>query len=262
MVGTGILSNNMRSPSPECYTTFWMMTIFSGTFHWSGIAPIVDLVTDLGLITEFDFLPNCERFPKNIINGCGMPTEDAYSSGHLTLSHFGTYKCSYVETNLSWTCHVSGLLSFEHPSVLLFCFVSYKVCKFLEFIVYFHDFSPWIPLFLDFALYQSDLRYPGDMHTSVYDKRHDDFGFCIVNFSWFKSGDIPRLSSFAVSTCTFHSWFVLLCVALALSISIQSPFNCCQMVTDTTSFEKTYKKCSGPILGTFNKIGAIPCQEY
>ena len=26
------------------------------------------------------------------------------------------------ETNLSWTCLVSGLLSFEHPSVLLFCF--------------------------------------------------------------------------------------------------------------------------------------------
>ena len=27
MVGTGILSNNMMSSSPECYTTFWMMTI-------------------------------------------------------------------------------------------------------------------------------------------------------------------------------------------------------------------------------------------
>ena len=42
-----------------------------------------------------------------------MPTEDAYSSGHLVLSHFGT--------NLSWTYLFSGLLSFEHPSVLLFC---------------------------------------------------------------------------------------------------------------------------------------------
>ena len=41
MVGTGILSNNMRSPSPECYTTFWMMTIYSDTLHWSGITPIV-----------------------------------------------------------------------------------------------------------------------------------------------------------------------------------------------------------------------------
>ena len=49
-----------------------------------------------------------------------MLTEDAYSSGHLVLSHFGTCKCSNVETNISWTCLVSGLLSFEHPSVLLF----------------------------------------------------------------------------------------------------------------------------------------------
>ena len=44
-----------------------------------------------------------------------------YSSGHLVLSHFGTCMCSNVETNLSWTCFVSGLLNFEHPSVLLFC---------------------------------------------------------------------------------------------------------------------------------------------
>ena len=119
MVGTGTLSNNTRPPSPECYTTFWMMTIYSDTLHWSGITPIFDRITDIDPITEFDFLPYYERFPKNIWNGCGMPTEDAYSSGQLILSHIGTYKCSHVETNLSWTCLVSRLLSFEHPSVLL-----------------------------------------------------------------------------------------------------------------------------------------------
>ena len=68
------------------------------------------------------FLPNCARFPLNICNGCGMQTEDAYSSEHLVLSQFGTCICSNVEANLSWTCLVSGLLNFEHPSVLLFCF--------------------------------------------------------------------------------------------------------------------------------------------
>ena len=78
-------------------------------------------VTDLDLITEFYFLPYYTRFPLNMCNGCGMPTEDVYSSGHLVLSHFGTSVCSNVETNLSWTCLVSVLLSFEHPSVLLFC---------------------------------------------------------------------------------------------------------------------------------------------
>ena len=63
MVGTGILSNNMRSPSRECYTTFWMMTIYSDTLIWSGIAPIFDPITDLDLIIEIDFLPSGERFP-------------------------------------------------------------------------------------------------------------------------------------------------------------------------------------------------------
>ena len=55
-----------------------------------------------------------------------MSTEYAYSFGHLVLSHFGTCKCSNVETNLSCTCLVSGLLSFEHPSVLQFCFVLFR----------------------------------------------------------------------------------------------------------------------------------------
>ena len=61
MVDTGILSNTMRSPSPEYYTTFWMMTIYSDTLHWSGITPISDPITDLGIMTAF--LPNCDRFP-------------------------------------------------------------------------------------------------------------------------------------------------------------------------------------------------------
>ena len=54
MVGWGILPNNMRSPSPECYTTLWMMTIYIDTLHWSGISPIFDPITDPDLITEFD----------------------------------------------------------------------------------------------------------------------------------------------------------------------------------------------------------------
>ena len=59
------------------------------------------------------YLTDLERFQQNICNGCGMPTGDADSFGHLVLSHFGTCMCSNVETNLSWTCLVSGLLNFE-----------------------------------------------------------------------------------------------------------------------------------------------------
>ena len=61
MVDTGILSNNMRSPSPECYTTFWRMTIYSDTLHRSDITAMFDPVTDLDLITEMAFLPNFAR---------------------------------------------------------------------------------------------------------------------------------------------------------------------------------------------------------
>ena len=62
------------------------------------------------------------------INGF-KPIEDAYSSGHLVLSHFGTCMCSNVKTNLSWTCLNSGLLSFEHTSVLLFYFTSQSTMR-------------------------------------------------------------------------------------------------------------------------------------
>ena len=69
---------------------------------------------------KVEFLAVNELWSRFLWNG--MPTEGAYSSGDLVLSHFGSCKCSKsnVETNLSWTCLVSGLLSFEHPSVLLF----------------------------------------------------------------------------------------------------------------------------------------------
>ena len=87
----------ISGPSPECYKIFWRMIKYSDTLHWSGISPILDPVTDLDLINEFDFLPNCVRFPWNICIGCGMPTDDAYSSGHLVLSHLRTCMCSKVK---------------------------------------------------------------------------------------------------------------------------------------------------------------------
>ena len=62
MVGTGFLPHNMRSPSPE-------YTRHSGWWPYT-VTPSIDrtlhqflTVTDLDLITEFDFLPNCVRFP-------------------------------------------------------------------------------------------------------------------------------------------------------------------------------------------------------
>ena len=84
------------------YTNFWPLLIWT-------------------LLPNLTFYLIVQGFHRTYATGAAMPTEDAYSSGHLVLSHFGTCMCSNVETNLSWTCLVSGLLNFEHPSVLLFC---------------------------------------------------------------------------------------------------------------------------------------------
>ena len=118
-------------------------------------------------------------------NGCGMPAEDACSSGRLVLSHFGTCMCSNVETNLSWTCLVSGLLNFEHPSVLLFSLLL-------------------------------SIGRDGQLHTYIYDKR-DDFNFHITNFP-FLSSNVQSLPTYGISisqlmryarACSSYECFIL-----------------------------------------------------
>ena len=66
------------------------------------------------------------RMPRGSMEKAATSLWYSFESGHLVLSHFGTCKCFIVETNLSWICLVSGLLSFEHPSVLLFCFECFR----------------------------------------------------------------------------------------------------------------------------------------
>ena len=57
-------------------------------------------------------------------NGCGLPTEDAYSSGHLVLSHLGLAFVLLLRPFFPELVMSTDLMSFEHPSVLLFCFAS------------------------------------------------------------------------------------------------------------------------------------------
>ena len=130
-----VMSRNFEIVSKEVlwsvwgsYQTIWGSPLSNVKRHSGGwpftVTPSIDETLHQFLTLYWSgpyyrLLSNCVRFPQNICNGCGMPTEDAYS-WHLVLSHFGTCMCSNVETNLSWTCLVSGLLSFEHPSVLLF----------------------------------------------------------------------------------------------------------------------------------------------
>ena len=120
VVDTGILSNNMKFPSPKCYMTFCDLTICNGK-------PLL-----IRLFTELDLLPNYERFPWNICDGCGMPTGDAYSSGYLVPSIWGLHMFylmrSILFPNLSlffWT------VLFEYPSVLSrFCSLDMERKKF------------------------------------------------------------------------------------------------------------------------------------
>ena len=53
----GDLIKQYETPSPESYTAFYRMTKYSDTLHWS------DTNSDLDLISEFEILPNCSRFP-------------------------------------------------------------------------------------------------------------------------------------------------------------------------------------------------------
>ena len=121
----GDLIKEYEAPSPEYYTTFWMMSLYSDNLHWSGITPILTLLLILILLQNSTFHLIARGFQRTFATDAACQ-QDAYSSRHLVLSHFGTCMCYNVETNLSWTCLLSGHLSFERPSVLLFCFILKK----------------------------------------------------------------------------------------------------------------------------------------
>ena len=68
------------------------------------------------LCTELDLLPNFEWFPKNIYDGCGMPTGDAYSSGHLIPSHWDLHMFYLLRPIRFRTCrYFIGICSSNIP---------------------------------------------------------------------------------------------------------------------------------------------------
>ena len=109
MVDTGILSNNMKSLSPKCYISFYTMTVCSDILDRSDITLIRYLASDRTLLPSLTFLRNYERLPYNICNGSSITTEEAYSSVHLVITHFGTCISSNADTSFSITCHFSEL---------------------------------------------------------------------------------------------------------------------------------------------------------
>ena len=73
----------------------------------------------------YRFLPYYQILEVSIehCNGCGYPTEDAYSSRHLVLSHLGLSFVLMLRQFFAELVMSTELLSFEHPSVLLFCLI-------------------------------------------------------------------------------------------------------------------------------------------
>ena len=121
MVDMGISSNIMKSPSPKCYMTFWDMTIYNDTLNWSDITPICELIIELDFITDFDLITIFGGFHRTL-QRVRLATEDAYSSGHLVLYHLGLAFVLMLRLFFPKIVMSTDLLSFEHPSVLLFCF--------------------------------------------------------------------------------------------------------------------------------------------
>ena len=91
MVGTGILSNNMRSPSPQCYIIFWIMTIYIDTVHWSGITPIFDPLLIWTLLPNLTFYLIARGFHRIFATGAAcqqrtLTPQDTWSCPTLGLA--------------------------------------------------------------------------------------------------------------------------------------------------------------------------------
>ena len=197
--------------------TFWDMTIYSDTLNWSDIAPICELITELDLITDFDFIDINECINVGLVR----------SYVKLLLSSWKTYMCNLL-TN-SGDSYGQQLCSAY--SRFLYCYdrdfmSDLQKSKRFDLIDMFNDISRYLDdiFTIDNPEFEKHISYvyPAELQlnkantsdketayldlniklfgsgiqTSVFDKR-DDFGFPIVNFPWL-SGDVPRLPSYGI----------------------------------------------------------------
>ena len=130
MVNTVILQNNKKSPSPEYYMTFWSMTIFSDTLHWSVIA-LTHLWPYYQNGTYFRIWPLYQ-----ITRGFHSTFESSKAFQKRTLTP--SDNC-WDQSFKNFTCFRT--LDFEQPSVLLFN-VKHMVIITLFFIIVSWSF-PW-----------------------------------------------------------------------------------------------------------------------
>ena len=88
-----LIKKNMSSPSPECYTPFWMMSIYSDIFYWSGIKPILNILLILTLLPNVTFYLIARGFNRTFASGAAcqqrtLTPPDTWSCSTLGLASF------------------------------------------------------------------------------------------------------------------------------------------------------------------------------
>ena len=119
MVGMGILANNVKFPSTECYTTFWRMTIYSvDTLHGSGITPILTLLLNWILLRNLTFYQIARGFHRTFTKGvtCQQRTltpPDTWSCPTLGLAcvrfEFRTSLGTFISLRGTWHTNIQRL---------------------------------------------------------------------------------------------------------------------------------------------------------
>ena len=107
----GHLLSPLRTPGPF---PFGICIYSSNRNHTTYLWRLLNMTFTEIYITDF------ERFQQNICNGCGMPTGDAYSSGHLIPSLWDLHMFYLLRPILFRTCHYfTGLCSSNIPRYFL-----------------------------------------------------------------------------------------------------------------------------------------------
>ena len=95
-------------------------------FNWSDITPICELITEVDFNTDFDLITDFGGFHRTLqrvwLANRGrllLRTPGPVPNSHLGLAFVPMLRPFFPELVIS-----TDLLSFEHPSVLLFCFIS------------------------------------------------------------------------------------------------------------------------------------------
>ena len=120
MVGTGILSNNMKSPLPNVtrHTGWWPSTVtpsIDQAFH-----QFLTLLLIWTLLPNLTFYLIARGFHGIFAKGAACQQRTLTPPNTMCCPTLWLVSVLMLRPNLFWTCLVSWLLSFEHPSVLLF----------------------------------------------------------------------------------------------------------------------------------------------